>query len=57
MMHYSAVGTPSEVGTYLRQFAAEVGVDEVITAHASPTIEARPRSVDLVADALDPVTI
>ncbi len=57
MMHYSAVGTATEVGTYLRQFATEVGVDEVITAHASPTIDERLRSVDLVADALDPVNV
>jgi luciferase family oxidoreductase group 1 len=56
MMHYSAVGTAVEVGTYLRRFAAEVGVDEVITAHASPTIDERLRSVDLVADAVEPVT-
>ena len=57
MMHYSAVGTAPEVATYLTQFAAHVGVDEVITAHASPTIDERLRSVDLVADALDPVTV
>ena len=56
MMHYSAVGTAVEVGTYLRRFAAEVGVDEVITAHASPTIDERLRSVDLLADAVEPVT-
>jgi len=57
MMHYSAVGTAPEVATYLTQFAREVGVDEVITAHSSPTIDERLRSVDLVADALDPVTV
>jgi len=57
MMHYSAVGTAPEVATYLTQFAEQVGVDEVITAHSSPTIDERLRSVDLVADALDPVTI
>lgn len=57
MMHYSAVGTPSEVSEYVRQFAHHAQVDEVITAHASPTIEQRLRSVDLLADAMDPVSV
>ncbi|WP_423981694.1 LLM class flavin-dependent oxidoreductase [Ilumatobacter sp.] len=57
MMHYSAVGVASEVASYITEFAHHAGVDEVITAHASPTIDDRLRSVDLVADALDPVTI
>lgn len=57
MMHYSAVGTATEVTTYVTTFAEHAGVDEVITAHASPTIDERLRSVDLVADALDPVTV
>ena len=57
MMHYSAVGAASEVATYLTQFAEHAAVDEVITAHASPTIDERLRSVDLVADAMDPVTV
>jgi len=51
MMHYSAVGTADEVEAYLREFATIAGADEVITAHASPTIEQRLRSVDLLADA------
>ena len=55
MMHYSAVGTPELCATYLREFAHHAGVDEVITAHASPTIEERLASVDLLADALRPV--
>ena len=57
MMHYSAVGTPSETAEYVRQFAHHAQVDEVITAHASPTIEQRLRSLDLLADAMDPVTV
>ncbi|WP_051062798.1 LLM class flavin-dependent oxidoreductase [Ilumatobacter nonamiensis] len=57
MMHYSAVGEAEEVATYLREFAHHAQVDEVITAHASPTIEDRLRSVDLVADTLDPVRL
>jgi len=57
MMHYSAVGTAAMVASYLSQFAEHAGVDEVITAHASPTIDERLHSVDLLADALDPVTV
>jgi len=57
MMHYSAIGTAAEVATYLTQFAAHAAVDEVITAHSSPAIDDRLHSVDLVADAVDPVTV
>ncbi len=57
MMHYSAVGTPDHVKAYLDEFAALAGVDELITAHSSPTIDQRLRSVDLVADAMDPATV
>jgi luciferase family oxidoreductase group 1 len=51
MMHYSAIGTPEVVKAYLDEFAELAGVDELITAHSSPTIEQRLRSVDLLADA------
>jgi len=57
MMHYSAVGTADVVARYVREFAEAANVDEVITAHASPTIDERLRSVDLLADANDPVTV
>ena len=57
MMHYSAVGTADVVARYVREFAKAAEVDEVITAHASPTIDERLRSVDLLADANDPVTV
>jgi luciferase family oxidoreductase group 1 len=57
MMHYSAVGTPEDVKAYLDEFARITGADELITAHASPTIDQRLRSVDLLADAMDPVTV
>ena len=50
MMHYSAIGTPSDVKAYLDEFAELAGVDELITAHSSPTIEQRLHSVDLLAD-------
>jgi luciferase family oxidoreductase group 1 len=57
MMHYSAVGAPGDVRVYLDEFAQLTGADELIVAHASPTIEQRLRSVDLVADVMDPVTV
>ena len=57
MMHYSAIGSPTSVATYLTSFADQVGVDELMTVHPSPTLEQRLRSVDLLADALDPVTV
>ncbi len=57
MMHYSAVGTPDRVKAYLDEFADLAGADELITAHSSPTIEQRLRSVDLLADVNDPVRV
>jgi luciferase family oxidoreductase group 1 len=57
MMHYSAVGTPEKVKAYLDEFAELAAADELITAHASPTIEQRLRSVDLLAEANDPVSV
>jgi len=50
MMRYSAVGTPQMVRDYLDEFAAHADADELIVAHASPTIEQRLRSVELCAD-------
>jgi alkanesulfonate monooxygenase SsuD/methylene tetrahydromethanopterin reductase-like flavin-dependent oxidoreductase (luciferase family) len=49
-MRYSAVGSPPAVKEYLDAFAQHADADELIVAHASPTIEARLRSVDLLAD-------
>jgi luciferase family oxidoreductase group 1 len=59
MMHYSAIGDAVQVAAYISNFAREANVDEVITAHASPTIEQRLRSLDLLADAHShtPITI
>lgn len=49
MMHYAAVGTPQAVKTYLDEFAAHAGADELILAFGSPTTGGRLRAVDLVA--------
>ena len=57
MMHYSAVGTPDHVKAYLDEFVQVADADELITAHAAPTVEQRLRSIDLLADANDPVHV
>jgi luciferase family oxidoreductase group 1 len=56
MLTYTAVGTPSEVRTYLDAFIAETAADELIVAHHSPTTDARLRSVELLAEAMTTVT-
>jgi len=50
MMHYTAAGGPELVALYLRNFAAEVGADELMTVHPSPTIDERLRSIELLAE-------
>jgi luciferase family oxidoreductase group 1 len=52
MMRYSAVGTPSQVRTFLDEFAASVNADELLLAHQSPNINDRLRSVVLTAEAI-----
>ena len=47
---HTAAGTPGEVRSQVTVFAAFSGADELITVHGAPTIEARLRSVDLLAD-------
>jgi luciferase family oxidoreductase group 1 len=51
MMKYSAVGTPAEVSDYLDGFARAADADELIVVHASPDVDARLRSVELLAQA------
>lgn len=55
MMQYSAVGTPPEVGAYLEQFAQHADVDELITAHSSPRLSDRLRSIELTASVVNSV--
>ncbi|MEZ0493826.1 LLM class flavin-dependent oxidoreductase [Kineococcus sp. TBRC 1896] len=57
MQHYSAVGTPSEVRTYLQDFAREAGADELIVAHQALSTPARLRSVQLTAEAFEGATV
>jgi luciferase family oxidoreductase group 1 len=55
MFTYTAVGTPAQVGEYLDRFATKADADELIVAHAAPTIESRLRSVTLTAEAMEGV--
>jgi luciferase family oxidoreductase group 1 len=57
MMHYTAAGTPAMVKDYLDTFADAVGVDELMTVHPAPTVTERLHSVELLADANDPVSV
>jgi luciferase family oxidoreductase group 1 len=57
MMTYTAAGTPPEVGGFLDGFLRLTGADELITVHQAPTVEGRLRSVTLLADAVQPVTV
>ncbi len=53
MLRYSAVGTPEQVRTYLEDFAASTGADELIVAHQSRAVADRLRSVELTALAMN----
>ena len=50
MMRCTAAGTPTSVAEYLEAFIAHADADELMIAHASPAIDARLRSIDLLAD-------
>jgi luciferase family oxidoreductase group 1 len=49
MLHYTATGSPDAVAAYLTDFRALTEADELITAHQADTIEARLRSLELLA--------
>lgn len=52
MTQYTAVGTPTEVRSYLADFAASIGADELILAHHATDIDDRLRSVELTGAAV-----
>jgi luciferase family oxidoreductase group 1 len=54
MLTYTALGPPDDVRTYLEDFRKLADADELITAHQSPTVESRLRSVELLAEAMQP---
>jgi luciferase family oxidoreductase group 1 len=51
----AVVGTPGEVREYLDGFVRLTGADELIVVHQAPGIEARLRSVTLLAEAMGAV--
>jgi luciferase family oxidoreductase group 1 len=52
MMTYTAAGTPDHAAEYLEKFVEHAGADELIVAFQSPTVDARLRSAELLADAV-----
>ena len=54
MLTYSAVGTPNTVAEYLNDFQRHTAADELIVVHHADTVANRLRSVELLADAVDP---
>ncbi len=55
MLVNSAVGTPAQARDAMVAFARHADADEVIVSHAAPDAEGRLRSVDLLAEAMEPV--
>jgi luciferase family oxidoreductase group 1 len=54
MLTYTATGTTDEVAAYLDRFQQLSGADELITVHYASSVDNRVRSVELLADAVDP---
>lgn len=54
MLRYNAVGTPEVAGKYLAEFREKTGADELIVVHQSNTVPHRLRSIELLAEAVDP---
>jgi alkanesulfonate monooxygenase SsuD/methylene tetrahydromethanopterin reductase-like flavin-dependent oxidoreductase (luciferase family) len=52
MLKYAAVGSPADVRDYLDRFVKKTGADELITVHQAPSLDARLRSVELLAKAM-----
>ncbi|MCO5223407.1 MAG: LLM class flavin-dependent oxidoreductase [Thermomicrobiales bacterium] len=57
MLHYTALGTPPEIRAYLDEFQQLTEADELITAHRALSVDARLRSVELLAEAMDLASI
>jgi luciferase family oxidoreductase group 1 len=53
MLTFTAIGTGPDVRTYLTEFAERVSADELITAHYAPDIDARLRSIEITATAME----
>ena len=50
MLTYAAIGTRDEVGDHVARFAAHARADELITVHPGPSLDARLRSLELLAE-------
>ena len=50
MLRYAAVGDPRTVRGYLDAFGTHADADELMVVHAVPSVEARLRSVELLAE-------
>ncbi|MGH7296346.1 MAG: LLM class flavin-dependent oxidoreductase [Polyangiaceae bacterium] len=50
MLAYAAVGTRDEVRKYVAKFARHARADEVMTVHPAPDVEAKLRSIELLAE-------
>jgi luciferase family oxidoreductase group 1 len=53
MLTFTAVGDTADVHAYLTAFAQRVSADELITAHYAPDVDARLRSIELTAEAME----
>lgn len=54
MLRYNAVGIPEVAGDYLAEFREATAADELIVVHQSNTVTNRLRSIELLAEAIDP---
>ncbi|MDT0276827.1 LLM class flavin-dependent oxidoreductase [Blastococcus goldschmidtiae] len=55
MLTHTAVGAPGQLAEYVEDFRKFADADELIVAHQSSTVEGRLRSVELLAQAIEPV--
>jgi hypothetical protein len=51
MLTYAAVGTQTEVHAYVADFARHADADELMVIHPAPSLDARLRSIELLAGA------
>jgi luciferase family oxidoreductase group 1 len=52
MLTFTAMGAAADVRNYLTDFTERISADELITAHHAPGVDARLRSVELLAEAM-----
>jgi alkanesulfonate monooxygenase SsuD/methylene tetrahydromethanopterin reductase-like flavin-dependent oxidoreductase (luciferase family) len=57
MLTYAAVGTRDEVHAYVAEFARHADADELMVIHPAPSLEARLRSIELLAGSPEPGVI